>query len=124
MIVGLGIDIVEISRVEKAIKTGNFLTKIFTSKEIEYCQSRNRHTSSSFAARFAAKEATIKALNIASKGVFWSNIEVVSGENGAPQIVISGKVKEYADQLGVNSIYVSLSHHQSSAIAQVILWKN
>lgn len=121
MIVGTGIDIVEIKRIERAIKSQKFVQRIFTKKEIEYCCSRGKHAAASFAARFAAKEAVMKALNVNSRGIFWKEIEVDRNANGVPQLKLYGECREIADSQEVHSLFLSLSHHQTSAIAQVIL---
>ena len=124
MILGLGIDIVEISRIEKALQTGNFLTRVFTPHEIDYCNSRKSQSSASFAARFAAKEAVMKALEENSKKACWLEIEVVNNDHGAPEVVLHGDTSKCAQEKGVSSIFISLSHHRTSAIAQVILCSN
>lgn len=121
MIVGTGIDIVEIERICKAIKSRRFVERIFTKNEIEYCYSRGAHAASSFAARFAAKEAVIKALNANGKGIFWKEIEICRNDRNVPQVRLYGECKEIADSQGVRSLFLSLSHDRTSAIAQVIL---
>lgn len=121
MIVGTGIDIVETERIREAIKSQRFVERIFTKNEIEYCYSRGAHAGASFAARFAAKEAVIKALNVNGKGIFWKEIEITRNGNKVPQVKLYGECREIADSQGVLSIFLSLSHHQTSAIAQVIL---
>jgi holo-[acyl-carrier-protein] synthase len=121
MIRGIGIDMIEIDRVKKAAQSERFLQKVFTPNEIAYCKERGKHQYASLAARFAAKEAVIKALNIGNQGIFWQQIEVVRIRDEAPQILLSGKVREIAGNKGVSTIFLSLSHHQTEAIAQVIL---
>lgn len=121
MIIGNGIDIVEISRVKQAAQNAKFLEKIFTSGEIEYCKSRKFHAASSFAGRFAAKEAVIKALNLGGAGKSWREIEILATESGCPSVVLHGECRKKAESLGVGQIHLSISHHETSAIAQVIL---
>lgn len=121
MIVGTGIDIIEIERIQKAIKNQHFVDRIFTKNEIEYCSSRGVNAGASFAARFAAKEAIMKALNVNGRGVFWKEIEINKNDNNVPQVKLYGECKKIADSQGIHSLFVSLSHHQTAAIAQVIL---
>jgi len=119
MIVGIGVDIVEVSRIGAAVdnpRTGNrFRTRVFTADEIAYC-TRRRNTHESFAARFAAKEAMMKALGEACA---WHEIEVVR-TNGPPSIRLHGRAAAKAEAVGVVRIILSLSHTTDLAIAYVI----
>jgi holo-[acyl-carrier protein] synthase len=122
MIVAIGIDIVEIPRIEEKLSQGNtrFLNRVFTVGEIEYCEKRGSKFAS-YAARFAAKEAVMKALGTGwGDGVGWKEIEVVNDEAGKPKINLTGRALEKFNELGARTTHVSLSHSKDSAIAQVI----
>jgi len=122
MIYGHGIDIVEVSRIQKAVENSkNFKHRIFTELEIDYCESmHNKYPS--YAARFAAKEAFLKAMGTGlTRGILWKDIEVINDEYGKPQISLHSVAKEIYDDFCLSRIFVSLSHTKSSAIASVIL---
>jgi len=123
MIVGTGVDLAEVPRIAQSIQRyGNrFLERVFTSREIRYCQSK-RNFAERFAARFAAKEAAMKAIGTGmSRGVTWTSIEVAREPGGRPTIAFSGKALEIANDLGVRRVSLSLSHTADLAIAHVIL---
>jgi holo-[acyl-carrier protein] synthase len=122
MIIGTGIDIVQNKRIENLInKYGNhFLKKIYTETEIEYCHSKKRFVSS-FAARFAAKEAVLKALGTGMRNNSWQEIEVVNNELGKPEILLNKKAAKRAEKLKVSSIFISISHEKEYSIAQIIM---
>ncbi len=123
MIVGTGIDIIEVARVGAAIERfgRRFLERIYTENEIRYCQSKHNCTER-FAARFAAKEAALKALGTGwSRGVQWREVEVRREPGGRPTIAFSGKAAEHAAGLGTRHASLSISHTAGQAIAQVIL---
>ena len=123
MIVGTGIDIVEVARVAATIQRfGNrFLRRIFTENEICYCQSKH-NVVERFAARFAAKEAGFKAIGTGwRRGVAWKEVEVGREPGGRPTINFSGRAAEFAERLGSRRASLSLSHTAEQAIAQVIL---
>jgi holo-[acyl-carrier protein] synthase len=123
MIVGTGIDIAEVPRVAAAIaRFGNrFLQRIYTEGEIRYCQSKANHVER-YAARFAAKEAAMKALGTGwNHGIRWRDIEVRRQPGGRPTIAFHGKAAEVAARLGAVHVALSLSHTAQQAIAQVIL---
>ncbi len=126
MIIGIGVDIVEIGRIERAIEAhGDRLRdRIFTSGEIAYCQLTARR-GERFATRFAAKEAARKALGAAVPltALSWHDIEVVASDEGAPQLQFHGRAADLSSRLGVNRAHVSLSHSQDQAIAFVIIEK-
>ncbi|MFH0910862.1 MAG: holo-ACP synthase [Planctomycetota bacterium] len=123
MILGIGIDIVEIARIQASIERhgSRFLKKIFTTGEEGYCTDYAR-PSERFATRFAAKEAAMKALGTGWRdGVGFRSIEVTSDEKGAPALHFSGRVQTRARRLGVRRVFVTLSHSDHYAVAQVIL---
>lgn len=123
MIVGSGIDIAEVPRIRAALERfGNrFLQRIFTAGEIRYCDSK-ANAVERYAARFAAKEAAMKALGTGwNHGVRWRDCEVVRLPGGRPTITFHGRAAEFAAKLGVKNTALSLSHTTEQAIAQVIL---
>ena|SRR2546423_586064 len=123
MIVGTGIDIAEVPRIADAIARfgQRFIQRIFTETEIRYCDSKANRIER-YAARFAAKEAAMKALGTGwNHGVRWRDIEVRRQPGGRPTIAFSGKAAEFAARLGAAHIALSISHTVDQAIAQVIL---
>ena len=123
MIVGTGIDIAEVPRIEASIARfgDRFLHRIFTADEIRYCESKANRIER-YAARFAAKEAAMKAIGTGwNHGVRWRDVEVCRQAGGRPTIVFHGKAAEFAAKLGAIYIALSLSHTEEYAIAQVIL---
>ncbi|MCL2877397.1 MAG: holo-ACP synthase [Acidobacteria bacterium] len=123
MIIGTGIDIVEIARFRKILAgTGkHFLTRVFTPEEQRFCLAR-RDPSPHFAARFAAKEAVFKALGTGwSKGMTWLDVEVRRQEHDAPIILLHGAASEIAASKGVGRIHLSLTHTNNWAAATAIL---
>ena len=122
MIVGLGVDIAEVERIQAAIgRHGQpFLKRVFTPNEIEYCE-RFRNKFERYAGRFAAKEATMKALGTGwGRGVRWVDIEVAREPGGRPTIRLAGEAAKIAGGLGVKRISVSITHTEAEALAQVI----
>ena len=122
MIVGLGVDLEEISRVREVISRHGetFLRRVFTEGEIEYCE-RHRDSAERYAGRFAAKEAAMKALGTGwSKGVRWRDIEVTRVRGQRPSLVLHGVARERAERIGVRQISVSITHTGNLAFAEVI----
>jgi holo-[acyl-carrier protein] synthase len=123
MIVGTGIDIAEVPRIREAIARHGqrFLHRIFTEGEIQYCESKANRVER-YAARFAAKEAGMKAIGTGwNHGVRWRDIEVARKPGGRPTLVLHGKAAEFAARLGAVNIALSLTHTAEQAMAQVIL---
>jgi holo-[acyl-carrier protein] synthase len=123
MIVGTGIDIAEVPRIAESIQRfgDRFLRRVFTEGEINYCDSKANRVER-YAARFAAKEAAMKALGTGwSRGVRWRDIEVVRQPGGRPTIEFHGKAAEFAGHLNARNVALSLSHTPEQAIASVIL---
>jgi holo-[acyl-carrier protein] synthase len=123
MIVGTGIDIAEVPRIAQSIERfgERFLRRVFTDGEIRYCDSKANRVER-YAARFAAKEAGMKALGTGwSHGVTWRDVEVSRAPGGRPTISFHGKAAEFAAKLGAKNVALSLTHSQQYAIAQVIL---
>jgi len=123
MILGIGVDIVEVKRIaEMYEKQGDaFLEKCFTPAEVSFCMDR-KNWDQSLAARFSAKEAGMKALGTGwAHGVSFTMIEVVREKPGAPELRFHGKALELAEEMGVTNFWVSISHTDQYAVAQVIL---
>lgn len=123
MIVGTGVDIAEVGRVRAAIERygGRFLERIFTEGEIAYVQ-RKANRFERYAARFAAKEAGMKAIGTGWRGgVRWRDFEVTNLRSGKPTLAFHGAAARYAERLGVNAVSLSLTHTADLAMAFVIL---
>lgn len=123
MIVGSGIDLTEIGRIQKSVNRfgSRFLDRVYTAAEQEYCR-RKRNSAESLAARFAAKEAAAKALGTGiSRGVTWVEIEVVREPGGRPSIRFHGRAAQIAERLGVAHSALSLTHTAALAMASVVL---
>ena len=112
-----GVDLIEIARIEEVIARHgrHYLERIYTSAELEQSGKRVE----SLAGRFAAKEATAKALGSGIGDVSWKEIEILGDEQNAPRLILSGAAKQKADELGLEVWSVSISHSQSHAIAFV-----
>ncbi len=122
MIVGLGIDIAEPARVRAAAERygRRFLERVFTEKEIAYCE-RHRNKYERFAGRFAAKEAAMKALGTGwGRGVRWLDIEVVRLPGGKPALQLRGKAEEFAKRLEVKNVSLTITHSADTALALVV----
>lgn len=118
-IIGIGTDIVECPRIGKMIEQYGelFLRRIYTEREIRYCQSR-KHAIERFAGRWAAKEAILKALGTGRReGVGWSDVEVRNGSKGALQVRFRGAAKDAAEARGVGDVLVSIAHCRTYATA-------
>ena len=122
-IIGTGMDATEIERIADTIERygDRFVQRIFTAGEIAYCR-RKRDAASSFAARFAAKEAEMKALGTGhSRGVYWTGIEVVRRPGGPPQLQFHGGAATRAASMGATGSLLTLTHSRELAIAHVLL---
>ncbi len=122
MIIGVGIDIVEISRIAAAIKRKTFIDRVFTPAEQAYCENRGVQRAASYAARFAAKEAVLKALGTGLRGGTWQDVEITNNNLGRPLVQMTGYYQNLAGELGVQEIYLSVTHAREYAAAQVVLW--
>jgi holo-[acyl-carrier protein] synthase len=123
MIVGTGIDIAEVTRIRKSIDRfgERFLQRIYTPGEVRYCDSKANRVER-YAARFAAKEAAMKALGTGwSRGVRWRDCEVVRLPGGRPTLLFHGRAGDIAARMGVKNVALSISHTAEQAFAQVIL---
>jgi holo-[acyl-carrier protein] synthase len=122
LIIGMGVDLAEVHRIQKAIERHGepFLRRVYTAGEREYCE-RFKNKYERYAGRFAAKEAAMKALGTGWKrGVRWVDFEVVRELGGRPTIRLDGEAKKIAEQLGVKRIALSITHTEAQALAQVI----
>ena len=122
MIIGIGVDIVQIERVRKLVENySEFMHQVFTAREIEFCQAK-ADSASSYAARFAAKEAMLKALSTRwNEKVNWLDIEVINEEQGNPILKIKGRTLRLMKKMGVYQTHLSLSHERDYALAFVVL---
>ena len=122
MILGMGIDICPISRIEEIVDRQGYLftNRVFTQEERDYARKGKRVTGERLAARWAAKEAAIKALG-APGGLRWHDMEVANSPDGAPSLILRGAAKEHADRIGVKRVHISLSHSGGVSVAVVIL---
>ena len=116
-----GIDIIEIDRIQNVLikHPKRFLRKIFTEYEINYCRGR----ATQLAARFASKEAAMKALGTGIRGVGWREVEVQRLRSGKPYIILHGRAKKRAELMGIKKIELSISHSKNLATAMVIMYK-
>ncbi len=114
----VGVDIIEIYRIKQAVSNWqhSFLSRIYTEVELKHCH----NLASSLAARFAAKEAVMKALGTGARGLSWRDIEVISNNNGTPLVQLYGKALDKAREIGITEFSISLSHNKQYAIAFVI----
>jgi holo-[acyl-carrier protein] synthase len=125
MIVGSGIDLVEIARIQQSVQRfgQRFLNRVYTAAEQGYCL-RKRNSAESLAARFAAKEAGAKALGTGiSRGVSWLEIEVVREPSGRPTIQFHGRAAEIAQTMGVAHVALSITHTATLSMASVVVEK-
>ncbi|MCD6329534.1 MAG: holo-ACP synthase [Candidatus Cloacimonetes bacterium] len=128
MIYGIGTDLVEVERIKKELASygEKFMNMLFTESERIYCTRAENLAiqAQCFAARFAAKEAFLKALGSGLRGgLKWKDVEVVNNGLGKPELHMQNTAKQICDDAGINKIHVSLSHTKESAIAVVILEK-
>jgi holo-[acyl-carrier protein] synthase len=117
-----GIDIIEIKRIEKVFGSHkNFIRRVYTSDEVEYCQSK-RNCYQHYAVRFASKEAVLKAFGTGLRDrMKWTDIETLNDELGKPYVNLYGRAKELAMEKNIGEISVSLSHCKDYAVAHVLL---
>lgn len=113
-----GVDLVELDRIEAALRRfgERFLRRVYTDAEVRFCRGRVPE----LAARFAAKEATMKALGTGARGLSWREIEVLPNRRGQPFIYLHGRAQARAEALGINILAVSLTHSRHFAVATVV----
>ncbi len=124
MIFGLGTDIIKVDRIEKMVANGReYMKTIFTEREMDYCESKTR-SSEHYAARFAAKEAVLKAMGIGWRNGFaFTEIEILNDKLGKPVVFLHGKVNDFFQEQKLKQVTISLSHAKENAIAVAILEK-
>ena len=116
--ISVGVDIIEINRVAATVDRfgDRFLRRIYTASEIAYCRGR----APQLAARFAAKEAVMKALGTGTRGVGWQEVEVTRQRTGEPGIKLHGRAAARAEKLGIDRLALSISHSRDYAVASVV----
>lgn len=114
-------DMVEVARVKRAVASEHFVSRVFTVAEAEYCKSRGQQAAQSYAARFAAKEAVMKAFGTGLRGGKLTDIEVIPDELGCPQVQLTGYFAELAQKKGVKRIWLSLTHTKEYGAAQCVM---
>jgi holo-[acyl-carrier protein] synthase len=125
MIVSVGVDLIEIERIQKALEDPQigtrFRNRVFTEKEIRYCETKQRGRYESYAGRFAAKEAVMKALGRGwGSKVTWLEIEVARAQSGKPDIVLHGNTALFAEGLGIRRWALSITHTREHGLAYVV----
>lgn len=125
MVVSVGIDMVEVVRIRRALensRTGRrFRDRVYTEKEIQYCEKKRRGKYESYAGRFAAKEAVMKALGRGwGSKVSWLDIEVLSAPGGKPEVHLRNKTSSFARELTIRHLFLSITHTERYAMAYII----
>jgi len=125
MIVSTGIDIVEVYRIRETLaRTPRFTERVYTEAEQAYCDSKGAAAAQSYAGRFAAKEAFLKALKTGWRGKLqWTDMEILNDEAGAPTLRLTGEAQQMLEAMGVTHVHLSISHTTEHAVAHVILEK-
>ncbi len=121
-ILGIGTDIIECPRIGKMIEQHGelFLRRVYTEREIRYCQSR-KHAIEHFAGRWAAKEAVLKCLGTGwSKGLCWTDIEVANDPSGRPRVRLHAATRDHARRQGIGDVLISISHCRAYAVAYAL----
>jgi holo-[acyl-carrier protein] synthase len=121
MIIGIGIDLVEVSRIREALAKEGFREKVFSGDEIAYCESKKAHAAESYAGRYAVKEAVGKALGTGIRPEQLEKVETLPDASGIPQVHLLGQMLLSGMARNVRHIHVSISHTAEWAVAQVIL---
>jgi holo-[acyl-carrier protein] synthase len=120
MIIGVGTDIIEVERIEKAAKKETFLQRVYTNNERDLFQQRN-NSAQTMAANFAGKEAVAKALGTGFGVISWTDIEILRNELGKPMVNLRGKAREICKQYGQINVHISLAHLKALASAYVVI---
>lgn len=125
MIVSIGIDIIEVRRIREVLRrTPRFADRVYTAAERAYCESRGAASAQHYAARFAAKEAALKALQTGWRGgISWHDVEIAARQSGAPYLIFHRLAEEFFAKSGAKVAHLSLSHTAEHALAQVLLEK-
>jgi len=125
MIIGTGIDIIEVLRIKRALNAwgSKFLGRVFTKRELSYAN-RKKFSHENLAARFACKEAVLKAFGDTRVGIRLKNIEILNDSKGKPEVILHKEAKEFANNNNLNKIIVSMSHTSNYAVSNAILWRD
>ena len=125
MIIGTGIDIIEVSRIKRAMDMwgDKFLNRVFTKRELSYAN-KKKFSHENLAARFACKESVLKAFGDTRVGARLKNIEILNDSKGKPEVILHREVKKFADKKNLHKIIVSMSHTNNYAVSNVILWRD
>ena len=121
MVVGIGTDIIEIGRMKRAVENAHFVRRVFTEKEAAYCDSRGAQRGASYAARFAGKEAVLKAFGTGLRHGTLQDIEILPDALGCPRVALYGYFAQLAAEKEITQVLLSLSHAQEYAVAQCVL---
>jgi holo-[acyl-carrier protein] synthase len=126
MILSTGIDIVEVYRIaETMARTPRFALRVFTPSERDYCDAKGAAAAQSYAGRFAAKEAFLKALKTGWRGkITWHDIEVVNDADGVPSLNVTGEAERLLTNRGADAVHLSISHTSEHAVAHVLFEKH
>ncbi len=121
MIIGTGIDIVEVGRIADSIDNfgDKFLNRVYTTLEKKYCESRKEKITS-LAGRFAAKEAVLKMLGTGLSNNSWQDIEIKNDLQGKPEVFLSGQALSHCEKIGIKKVHLTISHEKNYAVAQAI----
>jgi holo-[acyl-carrier protein] synthase len=122
MILSIGTDIVEVYRIaETMTRTPRFIERVYTPYERNYCDAKGAAAAQSYAGRFAAKEAFLKALQTGWRGkITWHDIEIVSDDQGVPSFNVNGEARRLLETRGANRVHLSISHTTEHAVAHVV----
>lgn len=120
VIIGIGMDLIEVDRVNRCIQFPRFVQRVFTANEQEYMQSRNMNPQTA-AGIFAAKEAVAKALGTGFGRIHWTDIEILRNEAGRPYVMLYGEAQEELRHLGGGRLWVSITHLKALAAAQAVI---
>jgi phosphopantetheine--protein transferase-like protein len=125
MIIGTGIDIIEVLRIKKALDMWGekFLNRVFTKRELSYAN-KKKFSHENLAARFACKEAVLKAFGDTRVGIRLKNIEILNDSKGKPEVILHKEAKKFADKNNLDNIIVSMSHTNNYAVSNALLWRN
>lgn len=121
MILGIGCDIIHVPRIARAMEKKRFLDRVYTMREQSYAHGCGKGAAAAFAARFAGKEAVMKAFGTGLRGGTLHDIEILPDALGAPQVMLTGYFSELARQRGASKVWISLSHEQAYAVAYCLL---
>lgn len=125
MIIGVGIDIVEVIRIKEALeKWGDrFLKRVFTDKELLYAR-KKRFSHENLAARFSCKEAVLKSFGDTRVGIPLKNIEILNNQKGKPEVFLHNEAKQFAKKNHIGQIIISMSHTSNYAVSNAVLWRD